>query len=317
MARVVEQVGPAWSGAAGYATRVAGQGASNAINARMGETRGAASGDAFTKNAVWIKPFLGMASQDDTSGVSGFDVDTTGFVIGIDGNVTDDARLGIAVASSQSNGEGGSADLDIDTTQFSVYGSYALGSATALDADLSYGANSYDSTRRVSFAPGNAVANYDGTQLALGATLSHRMTMSEKTVLVPALSVRYSKVEIDGYAETGAGVYNLNVADSSDDSVLVAAKAGYELTLSNKGTFLASLGLGYDSADRASATASLSGNGPTFVSNGVEPESTLVTGGIGYRYVTDKNLEINAAYDVESRSDFLGQTVSVKFKLPF
>lgn len=317
-ARVVEQVGPALAGAGSFATRVSSAPATNAISARMGEARGASSGDAFSKNAVWIKPFLGMASQDAANGVSGFDVDTTGFVIGVDGDVSDAARVGVAVASAQSNGDGDNAGLDIDTTQFTLYGSYALGSATSLDADLSYGANSYDSTRNVGFAGSRAVANYDGTQLALGATLSHRMSMGEKAALVPALSLRFSSVDIDGYTETGATPFNLAVAGTSDDAILLAAKAGYELTMSNKGVFLANLGLGYDTIDRASATASLGGgSGPTFVSNGIEPDAMIVSGGLGYRYVTSKNLEINAAYDLESRSDFLGQTLSVKFRMPF
>ncbi|HEX4869800.1 MAG TPA: autotransporter outer membrane beta-barrel domain-containing protein, partial [Moraxellaceae bacterium] len=316
-AKIVESFGPALAGAAGYATRVAGAGASNAISARMGETRGAASGDAFTKNAVWIKPFLGMASQDDTNGLSGYDVDTTGFVIGIDGDLNDNTRVGVAVASAQSDLEGGGVNLDIDTTQFTLYGSYALGAATSLDVDLSYGANGYDSRRRVSFAGSTAVADYDGTQLALGAAFSHRIAMSDKAALVPSLSVRYSKVELDGYSETGAAPFNLTVADSDDDAILALAKAGYELTLNNKGVFLANLGLGYDTVDQASATATVTSVGQTFVANGIEPDSTLIVGGIGYRYVTAKNLEINAAYDLESRSDFLGQTVSVKFRLPF
>lgn len=313
----VEQFGPALAGAASYATRIAGQGASNAISARMGETRGAASGDAFTKNAVWIKPFLGMAEQDAANGLSGYDVDTTGFVIGMDGDINDVTRVGVAVASARSDLEGGSANLDIDTTQFTLYGSYALGSATSLDADLSYGANSYDSTRRVGFASSTAVANYDGTQLSLGATLSHRMTLSDKAALVPSLSLRYSQVELDGYSETGAAPFNLTVAGADDDAIQAVAKAGYELTLANKGVFLANLGLGYDSIDQASATATVSSVGQTFVSNGIAPESTLIVGGLGYRYVTAKNLEINAAWDFESRSDFMGNALSVKFKLPF
>lgn len=316
-AAVVEAFGPALSGAASFATRVAGQGASNAISARMGETRGASSGDAFTQNAVWIKPFLGMAEQDDANGQSGYDVDTTGFVIGMDGDVNDDLRVGVAIASAQSEVDGRVANVDIDTSQLTVYGSYALGSATALDLDLSYGANSYDSHRRVTFAGSTAIAEYDGTQLALGVALSHRFAMSEKAALVPSLSVRYSQVELDGYSESGAAPFNLAVAGSDDDAVLAVAKAGYELTLANKGVFLANLGLGIDTIDQASATATVSGAGQTFVSNGIEPDDMLVVGGLGYRHVTAKGMEITAAWDVESRSDFLGNNLSVKFRLPF
>ncbi|MDF2447052.1 MAG: outer rane autotransporter [Moraxellaceae bacterium] len=317
VADILEQVGPALTGAAAQATRQAGAGASNAITARIGETRGAASGDAFTQNALWIKPFLGMAEQDGGNGVSGYDVDTTGYVIGIDGDVTDTMRVGVAVATASSEVDGDAAGVDIDTTQLTVYSSYVLGNAINVDADLSYGSNGYDSSRKIGFAGSRAVGTFDGTQLALGVTVGKAFKMSETTSLTPSLLLRYSQVEIDGYTETGAGAFNLTVADSDEDTILALAKADYALKLNGNATFLASFGVGMDTADTASATAQLGGTGATFVSNGVEPESTLITAGIGYRYVTAKNLEINAAYDLESRSDFLGNTLSVKFKLPF
>jgi cytoskeletal protein CcmA (bactofilin family) len=314
---IVEQMGPALTGAAAQATRIAGAGASNAITARIGETRGASSGDAFTQNALWIKPFLGKAEQDGGNGVSGYDVDTTGYVIGIDGDVTDTMRVGVAVATASSEVDGDAAGVDIDTTQFTVYSSYVLGNALNVDADLSYGSNGYDSSRKIGFAGSRAVGTFDGTQLALGVTVGKAFKMSETTSLTPSLLVRYSQVELDGYTETGAGAFNLTVADTDEDAILALAKADYALKLNGNATFLASFGVGMDTADTASATAQLGGTGATFVSNGVEPESTLITAGLGYRYVTAKNLEINAAYDLESRSDFMGNTLSVKFKLPF
>ncbi|MCC2638923.1 MAG: outer rane autotransporter [Moraxellaceae bacterium] len=315
-AAVLEQMGPALSGAAAQATRIVGASATRALSARMGETRGASSGDEVAQNGVWIKPFISQAEQDAVNGVSGFDADTTGFVIGLDGAVSDSLRLGVAVASASSEVDSASASVDIRTTQFTLYGSYDAGNNVVLDADLSLGANGFNSSRNVTFANSVAEGNFNGNQMALGLALGKAFAMSDTTTLTPSLSLRYSQVDLDGYTETGAGAFDLTVADSSEDTLLAIAKADYALKLGNKGVFMASLGVGMDTADMASATAQLGGNGPTFVSNGVEPESTLVTGGLGYRYVTAKNLEINAAWDVESRSDFVANTVSVKFKLP-
>ena len=237
-------------------------------------------------------------------------------MIGLDGNVSDAVRLGGAIASAKSD-VSGMGSLDISTTQFTAYGSYAFDSRTSLDVDLGYAMNSYDS-HRVAINGSTAIASFDGTQLTFGLNLSHSYALNETSALIPSLSVRYNKVDLDGYQETGAGVYDLHVAEKKDDSVLSAIKGTYELTMSNKGVFTANLGVGVDTANQASATSSLSGGtGPTFVSNGINPDSTVLMGGIGYRYVTSKNLEINAAYDLEGRSNFLGQTASVKFKLPF
>ncbi|MDF2447053.1 MAG: outer rane autotransporter [Moraxellaceae bacterium] len=315
-ADVLESVGPVLAGAATTAMRSAGQGASNAISARLGETRGAASGDAFTQNTLWIKPFLGKATQDSVSGVDGYDVDSTGFVIGLDGDVTDAWRVGVAVASSQSDVEGDKAELDVKSTQFTLYGSYALSDTAALDLNLDHVSTGVDGTRRVALVNSTARSSYDGSQFAFGATLSNRVAMGEHA-FIPALQARFQRVSLDGYTETGAGVYDLTVQSSNESSLLWAAEGAFEFAV-GKGTLLANAGLGYDSLDATSLTATLNGgSGPTFVSNGIKPDSTVVTGGVGYRYVTAKALEINVAYDLESRGDFEAQTASVKFKLPF
>jgi hypothetical protein len=316
-ADVLESVGPVLAGAATTAMRSAGQGASNAISARQGETRGAASGDAFTQNTLWIKPFLGKATQDSVSGVDGYDVDSTGFVIGLDGDVSDSWRVGVAVASSQSDVEGDKAELDVKSTQFTVYGSYALTDTAALDLNLDHVSTGVDGTRRVALVNSTARSSYDGSQFALGAALSTRVAMGDQHAFLPSLQARFQRVSLDGYSETGAGVYDLTVGSSNESSMLWAAEGAFEFGV-GKGTLLANAGIGYDSLDAASVTATLNGGtGPTFVSNGIKPDSTVVTGGVGYRYVTAKALEINVAYDLESRGDFEAQTASVKFKLPF
>lgn len=314
-ADALESVGPGLPGAAAAALRSMSAGASNAISARQGEIRGAAAGDAFTQNALWLKPFIGQAEQDSVDGVDGYDVDSTGFVIGLDGDVSDAWRLGVAVASGQGEVGGDKVSLDVSSTQLTVYGSYAMSDSATLDLNIDHLSSSVDSTRRVALANTSARASYDASQFAFGATVSNRVAMGEKNVFIPSLQARYQRASLDGYTETGAGVYDLTVESSTEGSLLWAAEGAFEFGV-GKGTLLASAGLGYDTLDAASLTSTLSGNGPTFISNGIKPDSTVITGGLGYRHVTAKALEISVAYDMESRGDFVAQTASVKFKLP-
>lgn len=316
-ADVLEHVTPVITAGAAQATRAAGEGASNAIAAHIADVRGASSGDDVRDGAIWVKPFVGKISQDDADGVSGYDADSNGVVVGSDAAISPSWRVGVALATAQSDVSARISGVDIDTTQFTLYGSYAIDERTALDLSAGYGLHSYDGRRQTI---GNATARsaFDGSQLSAGLDLSRRYALGQHAALIPSFTLRYHQVNLDAYAETGAGLYNLAVQDSSDDSLLAAAKGSYELGLGSHGVFSASLGVGFDSADTATATAALdSGTGPTFVTNGIEPDSTLLTGGLGYRYVTGQHLEIEAAYDVESRSGFLGQSASLKFKLPF
>lgn len=316
-ASIVQQMGPALSGAVSRAVFAAGSGIGALIDARRDET-GAASGDAVAQNGVWLKTFIGSAEQETVNGIDGFDADNAGFVLGIDGNVSDSWRVGVAVASAQTDADAPSSSLEIDTLQFTLYGSYAVGESTALDLDIDHAVNSIDSSRRVGFAGSTAVAGYDGSQFAFGAGLTHRAQVGSNVALLPGVALRYRQVHLDGYSETGAGAFNLAVDGRTDSALLWQAKLGLEAGLGGYGTLLANAGVGYDTLDAASATATLSaGTGPTFISQGAKPESTVLSAGLGYRYVTAKGLEINALYELEDRDTFSADTASLKFRLPF
>lgn len=87
--------------------------------------------------------------------------------------------------------------------------------------------------------------------------------------------------------------------------------------MANTGVFAAHLGLGFDSTDDAGATVTLAGNGPTYNVKGVDAEDVMLAAGLGYRYVTKKDLEIVVGYDLEAREDFMAGVAAVKFKMPF
>lgn len=316
-AQVLQQIAPTLSGGAGQATVVATAGVSDAVGWRLGDV-GASSGDGFSNGNWWIKPFISLAEQDDVDSVNGYDVDSSGFVLGVDGEASDNLRLGVAVGSANSEADGSGSNLDISSVQFVAYGKYAFSDRTSLDVQAAYGNNSYESSRRVTIVNDVAVADFDGTQFSLDADLSHTIKVSESTTFVPSAGVKFVQVDLDGYSETGAGVFNLDVADAEEDVLLLTLEGGLEHRLSKNSGLLASLGVAFDtSADAASVGAALSGNPPSYTVNGIEPEELTITGGVGYRYVTGKDLEISANYDLESRSDFTASTFSLKFKMPF
>lgn len=314
-AHVLEHVAPVLTAGAAQATRMAGSGAGNAIGVRLAETRGAASGDGVADGQVWIKPFTGKVEQDSVNGISGYDADTNGVVAGIDASVSPAWRIGVALATAESDVQSRISSVDVDTLQATLYGSYAVDERTALDLTASAALHSYDG-RRQAIDGSTALSAFDGTQFTLGAELSRRYRLGGNSALIPSLAVQLRQATLEAYAETGAGLYNLTVQDAQEDSILVAAKGVFEQKLGG-GVFHASLGVAHDSVDAASATASLAGNGPTFITNGIEPDALVLTGGLGYRYVTRGNLELDVSYDLESRDGFEGQTASLRLKLPF
>lgn len=314
---VLASVSPALLGAAAQATQLVTRGAGSVVDIRQGEA-GESSGDGMKNYGWWLKPYFGTASQDDDGSIAGYDVDSQGFVLGFDAETSDTTRMGVAVASSTAEADGSGAQLDIAATQLIVYGAYALDDRTDLNMRLGYGMNAYDSDRNVVLTGDVASADYDGTQLSLGADWTRAIKKGEKNTFVPSIGLLYSKVDIDGYSERGAGVYNMQARDSDDDVLLISANAGFEHAIAKNRVFLANLGLAFDtSTDAASVTTTMAGGGATYTVNGIEQDSTILMAGAGYRYITARGTEISANYDLEARSDFMANTVSVKFKMPF
>jgi uncharacterized protein with beta-barrel porin domain len=64
-------------------------------------------------------------------------------------------------------------------------------------------------------------------------------------------------------------------------------------------------------------TTSFAGGGAAFTTNGINPSSTVLRGGLGMVVNSSDAMELTARYDIETRSGYTGQTVSVKFRMPF
>lgn len=315
-ARIAEGFLPALNGGVASATRAATAGMPNVIDARIAQTRGAASGDAFKDGGVWLKPYFSNGEQDADGVINGYDVESSGVVIGVDGEVAQNWRAGLAVGSAKSDVTDRLADVNVSSTLVSLYGAYQMNERTSLDLTLGFADNSYDSAR-IAGLSGVANASFSGDQLNLGAKLARAYQSTETRTFTPSVAMQYTQVNVGGYSETGGGIFAQTVQSVEEVSMSIMADAKWEWTMSNSGVFGANIGLGYDNADSVSATSTLANNGPTYSTNGIQPEELFLGAGLGYSYVTSKNLELSAAYDLEARDGFQNGVASVKVKMPF
>ncbi|MGE3479683.1 MAG: autotransporter domain-containing protein, partial [Dongiaceae bacterium] len=126
-------------------------------------TRGFATGNGANSMDFWIKGFGAMADQDRRDGVDGFDADTIGIAVGVDGAYDNNTRVGVslAYARSQVDADGpGNKETDIDSYQISLYGGHVQGD-WIFDGLLGFGYNRYDSSRTIVFGGTNTAANAD------------------------------------------------------------------------------------------------------------------------------------------------------------
>ena len=86
---------------------------------------GMSSGDnIFERAAVWVQGMFNKSKLDDTSKAKGFDADSAGVAFGAEKFVTDDTKVGIGYAYTNTDIDGFMRSTDVDTHTAILYGEY-------------------------------------------------------------------------------------------------------------------------------------------------------------------------------------------------
>lgn len=322
LADAIESTLPAASGAVGQATMGAAGSVTTLVSARQDSNRGMASGDEFlTDKHMWLKPFGSWAEQDTRQGVSGYDVDSYGLAIGMDGELNTNLTAGFAFAyiDSEVNSvlAAGGSNVNVDTFLGKVYASQVFANDLVLNTQAGLGWSQYDSQRRL-FNNDVASADYDSVSVQLSAELERSYEVNVNTVLTPYVGADYSYVSVDGYKEKGAAALNLNADSSNYDSLVLSVGVKGEFDATDTLVLLGNVGLGYDlMTDASTLTSSYAGGGAQFTTTGVAPDELTYTAGFGAKYALANGTELIAHYDFTGRQDFTDQSASITARWMF
>jgi outer membrane autotransporter protein len=322
IANAAESTLPIISGGVSQITTMTTNAVTDVISARQNITRGLASGDDFiTDRHIWFKPFGGWTKQDNRQGVSGYDIDSYGLAMGIDGDVSSSWNVGVAFAyinsDVESNLVAGYHTIDMDSYQTKVYATNMLDEVTTLNLQAGVGISDYDSNRRI-FNSDVANADYDSWNTQLNAELERSYQLSDKTEMTPYVHADYSYVSVESYNETGAGALSLNVGNDSADSLIVGTGVKANHAVSDVLLLMSDIGIGYDlMTDRSNLSSSFAGGGAQFTTDGIEPDEWVYNAGFGAQYSLANGTEITANYVINARQDYTDQSVSANFRMMF
>ncbi|MEZ0331901.1 MAG: autotransporter domain-containing protein [Methylophilaceae bacterium] len=295
------------------------------IEARRNRNRGMSSGDEFLGDSrFWLKPVGSWINQDNRKGVAGFNVNTHGLVGGVDGDINDNTRIGLALSYMRGDVDGKSTSsgnsADIDSYQGVIYGSHSLTAMpdTSIDWQANLGTNKINGRRAISFLNREAKSDYDSLTAHAGVGISRSYTLSEQTTIIPTIRADYTWLRSEGYTETGADALNLQVKSKSADELILLTEGRYYHAVTDKATLSANLGVGYDVLhNRTSVIASYVGGGASFSTPSLDASPWLLRGGLGLVLNASETTEVTARYDVETRRDYVDNTASVKVKWAF
>lgn len=290
------------------------------------QDEGLSSGDAtFMGGKAWLKPFGSWAKQKSTQGYTGYESNGYGMMAGVDGQMSDNASVGLALAYSDNTIKGLDAartqKVDVKSYLATLYGSYALNANTEINARLGGGFGKNEGRSIIAFGGANTVAKSDYDSLFLDASLgvSQAYKLSPATTLTPSVRVDYLYVHNDAYTQTGAGGFNQRIQSQTTDQLLPTLAAKLQHKLSPASGLSVNLGVGYDVLnDRNQVTSQFVGGGPAFSTQGGKTSPWVTNAGLGFTYKPSTSWDVTARYDAQMRgSDYHDQSVSLKIRAPF
>ena len=276
-----------------------------------------------TERNVWAKLIGNKGSHDAENGVTGYDADSYGAIIGLDTPINSDLNLGVAVSyiDTDADTDGGRLDHKLTAKNWQVlgYGNYAAGEATHVNFHAGAGSSSVKGERHLSILT-NAIArsDYDVDTLRAGLGVDHRIG-SEQRHVTPFAQVNYAQAKSDSYRETGAGVYNLNVDENRYESMRWTAglKMSQYLTpqFAITGQLAAAIENGDQNSDITANFVGLSNDRFTTIGQEVGREIGIV--GIGVSYMPTAKTTLSAGYRSEWRENYDDQGASIALQTTF
>jgi outer membrane autotransporter protein len=201
---------------------------------------GMAAGDMVGRGIeMWAQPFLATFGQELKDGVSGYKANSRGITVGADTVVADNLRVGLAVGYANSDIDGRNASTgdssEVDSYQATLYASYNP-APWYLDAQLGYGFNQNDQTRKFSVATANfstienLKADYDSS--AYRARIGGGLTKTFNGVeLTPNLFLQYIYSETDSYKESGSNGASMASSDSTSVQGGIGLRIAYPVAV--------------------------------------------------------------------------------------
>lgn len=293
-------------------------------------TTGVAAGAGANGTSMWVQGYGQNATQDERDSVDGYNATTWGGAAGVDSEeIINNGILGFALNYGHAAVDSknlNATTTDVDNYGFTLYDTVGLQYQMFVDTQLGYAYNKITSVRHN--VGGLGVADADGSthsdQYNAKALLGQDYDMDYDMVITPDVSAAYTRLNTQGYTETGPGS-DLTVASNSQNNLDLGLGAEIAWKLKNPDGSLIKpvLHAGYSYAvvdDRIDTTANFVDAGainPSFVTEGPMPSRNIFDVGAGITYMTTANWDLSANYNYEYRTDYTSNTGTLRMTAHF
>lgn len=275
---------------------------------------GMASGDnIFKRGAMWVQGLFNKSKLDDTSKAKGFDADSNGIAFGAEKFVTDDTKVGIGYAYTNTDIDGFMRDTDVDTHTAILYGEYKL-SNWYVNGIATYGWSDYEESKSV--AGVGVKADYDVETFGLQAMTGYDMNVNGLGI-TPEAGLRYVHIKQDAYKDSADQRVSAN--DSDILTGVIGAKVSKNFELSNGMNIKpeARIAATYDLFnDDVNSVVTLA-NGSAYAVEGEALDRFGMEFGAGVTAEVNDKVELSLGYEGKFREDYQDHTGLINAKYKF
>ena len=275
---------------------------------------GMASGDnIFKRGAMWVQGLFNKSKLDDTSKAKGFDADSNGIAFGAEKFVTDDTKVGIGYAYTNTDIDGFMRDTDVDTHTAILYGEYKP-SNWYVNGIATYGWSDYEESKSV--AGVGVKADYDVETFGLQAMTGYDININGLGI-TPEAGLRYVHIKQDAYKDSADQRVSAN--DSDILTGVIGAKVSKNFELSNGMNIKpeARIAATYDLMnDDVNSVVTLA-NGSAYAVEGEALDRFGMEFGAGVTAEVNDNVELSLGYEGKFRQDYQDHTGLINAKYKF
>ena len=275
---------------------------------------GMASGDnIFKRGAMWVQGLFNKSKLDDTSKAKGFDADSNGIAFGAEKFVTDDTKVGIGYAYTNTDIDGFMRDTDVDTHTAILYGEYKP-SNWYVNGIATYGWSDYEESKSV--AGVGVKADYDVETFGLQAMTGYDMNINGLGI-TPEAGLRYVHIKQDAYKDSADQRVSANNSDILTG--VIGAKVSKNFELSNGMNIKpeARIAATYDLFnDDVNSVVTLA-NGSAYAVNGEALDRFGMEFGAGVTAEVNDKVELSLGYEGKFREDYQDHTGLINAKYKF
>jgi outer membrane autotransporter protein len=266
------------------------------------------------------------SSQKIRENSPGYNSNTWGLIIGADKQYSD-SLLGVSFAYNNtylkiSDGLGSS---DIDSFQFSGYGSYNFNENLFMQGQASYilGHNNNDRISDPQANPSSLSSSNNFTsQFAANIQEGYDINVSKSMVVTPMLTNYFGYYYGESYIENGSSPNNISLGTTSLWFYDIGAgmKFNWNIPIGDYGDLAPSLFLGYSYAlsnPSVSNEVTLVSGSDTFTMNGYAPGRSSYLLDIGMTFSMINNLEISMDYSLNIKKEYKSQSGSLNMSYRF